>query len=107
MDKFIFQRAIFNPSMFGSTLEDTMEMQRFNFPDRKLPWIIGCLTDRIIQQNGTSVEGIFRYVENDHQHHHHSSSTIIIIIINHHHQPSSLSPIINIIIIITNNHHHQ
>ncbi|CAB4041785.1 rho GTPase-activating 39-like [Paramuricea clavata] len=54
------KRAIFNPSMFGSTLEDTMEMQRINFPDLKLPWILGCLTERIIQQNGTAVEGIFR-----------------------------------------------
>ncbi|XP_028399778.1 rho GTPase-activating protein 39-like [Dendronephthya gigantea] len=54
------KRAIFHPSMFGSTLEDTMEMQRTTFPDRKLPWILTCLTEQIVQQQGTSTEGIFR-----------------------------------------------
>ena len=46
--------------MFGSTLEETMEMQMKKYPDRKLPWIITCLTEQIIQHNGTSTEGIFR-----------------------------------------------
>lgn len=49
--------------MFGSTLEDTMDMQKTKFPDRKLPWILTCLTEQVIQQQGTSTEGIFRYVK--------------------------------------------
>lgn len=46
--------------MFGSTLDDTMAMQQHKFPDHKLPWILTCLTEQILKQNGTSTEGIFR-----------------------------------------------
>lgn len=54
------KRAIFHPSMFGSTLEDTMQMQKTRFPDRQLPWILTCLTERILNHNGAYTEGIFR-----------------------------------------------
>lgn len=54
------KRAIFQPSMFGSTLDDTMKMQKSRYPDHQLPWILTCLTQQVIQNNGTCTEGIFR-----------------------------------------------
>eukprot|EP00096_Caligus_rogercresseyi_P014810 TRINITY_DN7301_c0_g1_i1.p1 TRINITY_DN7301_c0_g1~~TRINITY_DN7301_c0_g1_i1.p1 ORF type:complete len:640 (+),score=195.85 TRINITY_DN7301_c0_g1_i1:504-2423(+) len=51
---------IFRPSMFGGTLEETLEMQRERFPDKKIPWILTTLASQIITLNGTGTEGIFR-----------------------------------------------
>ena len=51
---------IFRPSMFGGTLNETMEIQRDRFPHRRLPWILTSLADQVIRLNGLSTEGIFR-----------------------------------------------
>ncbi|XP_066916983.1 rho GTPase-activating protein 39-like [Clytia hemisphaerica] len=53
-------KRVFNPSMFGNTLEDIMEMQSQRFPDNRLPWILTTLTDAILLLNGLQTEGIFR-----------------------------------------------
>ena len=55
------QAAPFNPSMFGTTLEDVMELQSTKFPDHTLPWVIEALTDAVLKLNGPQTEGIFRY----------------------------------------------
>ena len=55
------QDAPFNPSMFGTTLEDVMELQSAKFPDHTLPWVIEALTDAVLKLNGPQTEGIFRY----------------------------------------------
>ena len=55
------QAAPFNPSMFGTTLEDVMELQSAKFPDHTLPWVIEALTDAVLKLNGPQTEGIFRY----------------------------------------------
>ncbi|CAB4061029.1 ARHGAP39 [Lepeophtheirus salmonis] len=52
--------SLFKPSMFGGTLEETLEMQRDRFPHKKIPWILTTLAQQIIQLNGTGTEGIFR-----------------------------------------------
>ena len=51
---------IFRPSMFGGTLDETMDIQRDRFPHRRLPWILTTLAEQILQLNGTNTEGIFR-----------------------------------------------
>ena len=56
-----FQDAVFNPSMFGNTLEDIMEMQESRYPDNRLPWILTTLAEAVLLQNGLQTEGIFRY----------------------------------------------
>ncbi|XP_064384607.1 rho GTPase-activating protein 39-like isoform X2 [Halichondria panicea] len=54
--------APFNPSMFGNTLEDTMELQQEKFPsfDQKLPWVVPALTEAVLRLQGPQTEGIFR-----------------------------------------------
>ncbi|KAL1116664.1 hypothetical protein AAG570_005136, partial [Ranatra chinensis] len=51
---------IFRPSMFGSTLEEVMEMQKSRFPHYKLPWVQTTLSDQVLKLQGTHTEGIFR-----------------------------------------------
>ncbi len=51
---------IFRPSMFGGTLQETMEIQRDRFPHRKLPWILTTMAEQILRLNGSTTEGIFR-----------------------------------------------
>uniref|UniRef100_A0A0A9XYD1 Rho GTPase-activating protein 39 n=1 Tax=Lygus hesperus TaxID=30085 RepID=A0A0A9XYD1_LYGHE len=51
---------IFRPSMFGSTLEEVMEMQKSRFPHYKLPWVQTTLSDEVLRLQGTHTEGIFR-----------------------------------------------
>jgi hypothetical protein len=46
--------------MFGSTLEEVMEMQRSRFPHYKLPWVQTTLSDEVLRLQGTHTEGIFR-----------------------------------------------
>lgn len=52
--------SVFNPSMFGATLEDIMGAQAKRFPSLKLPWILPTLAESVLQHNGSSTEGIFR-----------------------------------------------
>jgi len=54
------KKSIFHPSMFGSTLDDVMLMQRERYPDRKLPWIQTILSEEVLRLNGAKTEGIFR-----------------------------------------------
>nr|XP_023655868.1 rho GTPase-activating protein 39 [Paramormyrops kingsleyae] len=52
--------AIFSPSMFGSTLEEVMALQRDLYPDRQLPWVQTRLSEEVLGLNGDQTEGIFR-----------------------------------------------
>lgn len=51
---------IFRPSMFGNTLEEVMELQKSQYPDRRLPWIQTTLSEAVLKLNGAQTEGIFR-----------------------------------------------
>ena len=57
---FTLQKSVFNPSMFGSTLEDVVILQKDRFPDRRLPWIQTTLSEEVLRLNGAQTEGIFR-----------------------------------------------
>ncbi|XP_076806151.1 rho GTPase-activating protein 39-like isoform X2 [Clavelina lepadiformis] len=54
------QYSIFNPSMFGNTLHEVMELQEEKYPDLRLPWIMTTLSDQVLKLNGHQTEGIFR-----------------------------------------------
>lgn len=54
------QKAVFHPSMFGSTLEDVMLLQKDRYPERQLPWIQIVLSEEVLRLHGTQTEGIFR-----------------------------------------------
>lgn len=54
------KKSIFNPSMFGSTLEEILDLQKDRFPDRKLPWLQTTLSEEVLRLNGAQTEGIFR-----------------------------------------------
>ena len=55
------QFQIFRCSMYGSTLQEVMGIQRDRFPHRRLPWIITTLTEEVLRLQGAHTEGIFRY----------------------------------------------
>jgi len=56
------QRSLLQPSMFGGTLDDVMDMQHDQFPNSQLPWIQTVLSEKLLRLNGTQLtEGIFRY----------------------------------------------
>lgn len=48
--------------MFGSSLEEIMNLQKEHFPDRQLPWIQTTLSEQVLQLNGSQTEGIFRLI---------------------------------------------
>ncbi|KJE91608.1 hypothetical protein CAOG_009575 [Capsaspora owczarzaki ATCC 30864] len=52
--------APFNPSVFGSTLDDIMSMQTGKMPDVKLPLVLTSLTESVLRLSGAKTEGIFR-----------------------------------------------
>ncbi|XP_017293209.1 rho GTPase-activating protein 39 [Kryptolebias marmoratus] len=54
------RNAIFNPSMFGSSLEEVMALQKERYPDRQLPWVQTRLSEEVLGLNGDQTEGIFR-----------------------------------------------
>ncbi|KAK3522736.1 hypothetical protein QTP86_030783 [Hemibagrus guttatus] len=54
------RNAIFSPSMFGSSLEEVMAMQKDRYPDRQLPWVQTRLSEEVLCLNGDQTEGIFR-----------------------------------------------
>ncbi|CAF0929616.1 unnamed protein product [Rotaria sordida] len=54
------KHTIHFPSMFGSTLEEVMAMQRTRYPERRLPWIQTTLSEEVLKLNGAKTEGIFR-----------------------------------------------
>ncbi|XP_076450484.1 uncharacterized protein LOC143286698 isoform X3 [Babylonia areolata] len=53
-------KSIFHPSMFGSSLEDVMLLQKDRFAERQLPWIQTTLSEEVLRMGGTLTEGIFR-----------------------------------------------
>ncbi|XP_057208009.1 rho GTPase-activating protein 39 isoform X3 [Triplophysa rosa] len=54
------RNAIFRLSMFGSSLEEVMAMQKERYPDRQLPWVQTRLSEEVLGLNGDQTEGIFR-----------------------------------------------
>ncbi|NXX99707.1 RHG39 protein, partial [Centropus bengalensis] len=54
------KNAVFNPSMFGSSLQDIITMQKERYPDRQLPWVQTRLSEEVLALNGDQTEGIFR-----------------------------------------------
>ncbi|KAJ8278211.1 hypothetical protein GJAV_G00085110 [Gymnothorax javanicus] len=54
------RNAIFSPSMFGSSLEEVMALQKERYPDRELPWVQTRLSEEVLGLNGDQTEGIFR-----------------------------------------------
>nr|XP_002125699.2 rho GTPase-activating protein 39 [Ciona intestinalis] len=54
------QRSIFNPSMFGNTLDEVMELQMDKYPNHRLPWILTTLSEQVLTLGGNKTEGIFR-----------------------------------------------
>ncbi|NXA43804.1 RHG39 protein, partial [Eudromia elegans] len=54
------KNAVFNPSMFGSSLQDIIGMQKERYPDRQLPWVQTRLSEEVLALNGDQTEGIFR-----------------------------------------------
>ena len=47
-------------TVFHSTLEEVMHVQKRLFPSRQLPWLQVALSEEFFRVNGTSVEGIVR-----------------------------------------------
>ncbi|XP_031759883.1 rho GTPase-activating protein 39 isoform X2 [Xenopus tropicalis] len=54
------RNAVFSPSMFSSTLQEIMSMQKDKYPDRQLPWVQTRLSEEVLALNGDQTEGIFR-----------------------------------------------
>lgn len=54
------RNAIFRLSMFGSSLEEVLAMQKERYPDRQLPWVQTRLSEEVLGLNGDQTEGIFR-----------------------------------------------
>ncbi|KAG5849798.1 hypothetical protein ANANG_G00075530 [Anguilla anguilla] len=46
------RNAIFSPSMFGSSLEEVMALQKERYPDRELPWVQTRLSEEVLGLNG-------------------------------------------------------
>ncbi|KAI6226071.1 Rho GTPase-activating protein 39 [Aphelenchoides besseyi] len=60
---------IFYPSMFGTSLEELMDLQGSRCPNLKIPWIEKVLIEMILENNGTSTEGVFRIAADPDQMH--------------------------------------
>ena len=55
------QNTPFHPSMFGTSLEEVMELQKKIVPEsQKLPWVVQALVKAVVELEGPSTEGIFR-----------------------------------------------
>ncbi|XP_034387457.1 rho GTPase-activating protein 39 [Cyclopterus lumpus] len=54
------RNAIFSPSMFGSSLDEVMALQKERYPDNQLPWVQTRLSEEVLGLNGDQMEGIFR-----------------------------------------------
>ena len=54
------QTTPFHPSLFGTTLEELMELQKEEHPELSIPWIVIELCDTILKLGGPSTQGIFR-----------------------------------------------
>ncbi|CAH8587380.1 unnamed protein product [Schistosoma rodhaini] len=51
---------LLKPCIFGSSLDEMMQIQAYRFPHLRLPWIQIFLTEEILRLNGARTEGIFR-----------------------------------------------
>ncbi|CAH8293390.1 unnamed protein product, partial [Schistosoma turkestanicum] len=51
---------LLKPCIFGSSLDEMMQIQAYRFPHLRLPWIQIFLTEEILRLNGAQTEGIFR-----------------------------------------------
>ncbi|KAH8871782.1 Rho GTPase-activating protein 39 [Schistosoma japonicum] len=51
---------LLKPCIFGSSLDEMMQIQAYRFPRLRLPWIQIFLTEEILRLNGAQAEGIFR-----------------------------------------------
>ncbi|KAJ7427577.1 KIAA1688 protein [Willisornis vidua] len=54
------RNAVFSPSMFGSSLQEVLALQRERYPERQLPWVQTRLSEEVLALNGDQTEGIFR-----------------------------------------------
>jgi hypothetical protein len=54
------REAPFNPSPFGASLAECMELQAKRDADAKLPLLLTMLADAVLANNGKTTEGIFR-----------------------------------------------
>lgn len=54
------RKNIFNPSLFGSSLEEVMDTQAKHKPGLELPWVVTTLAEEILKKKGAQTEGIFR-----------------------------------------------
>ncbi|OWK49652.1 Rho GTPase-activating protein 39 [Lonchura striata] len=54
------KNVVFKPSMFGSSLQEIVAMQKDLFPERQLPWVQTRLSEEVLALNGDQTEGIFR-----------------------------------------------
>lgn len=52
--------TILQASLFGTTLDEIMSMQRKKCPSLQLPWIQTVLSEAVLRLNGSRTEGIFR-----------------------------------------------
>jgi len=53
-------KSIFNPSQYGSTLDEVMEVQAEKKAGLEIPWVVTTLTGAILRHKGDQTEGIFR-----------------------------------------------
>ncbi|CAH8858622.1 unnamed protein product [Trichobilharzia szidati] len=51
---------LLKPCIFGSSLDEMMQIQAYRFPYLRIPWIQIFLTEEILHLNGAQTEGIFR-----------------------------------------------
>lgn len=56
-----FQGTPFNPSIFGTSLEEALELQVDQYPDLDIPWVILELCETVLRLRGPNTQGIFRY----------------------------------------------
>lgn len=54
------REAPFNPSPFGATLLECMDLQANKAPDAKLPYMLTLLAEGVLNGGGPNTEGIFR-----------------------------------------------
>ena len=54
------KQTITSPSLFGTTLEEIMNVQKAKCPKLSLPWIQTTLSEAVLRLNGAKTEGIFR-----------------------------------------------
>eukprot|EP00062_Callorhinchus_milii_P010294 gi/632955001/ref/XP_007893256.1/ PREDICTED: rho GTPase-activating protein 39 isoform X2 [Callorhinchus milii] len=54
------KNGVFSPSMFGSSLDEIMNIQKDHDREPELPWVQTKLSEQVLSLNGAQTEGIFR-----------------------------------------------